>query len=299
MIRLVLWFFVFLYFDILRGDATCTSFQVASVNATNTKHSELQSLTEEDLQQWASKNETLMLENAQLVHPLVDGFDNRVKNAFIATVFYAYSNHYPLELSVEDIWVIIAHGISMHVNKNSNSLWNMLVSHKAKKVLALDITDLQMPRNNQRPGINWPEAVRRMCEEIKADMKIDLTSIITKPFSETTPVQQAVFDSSLMDSVKSYYAYRVMVLCGIPQITLCGSAEDYQSIIDRLNQLKIVFTDLHWWLDPLISHMRKFKDSVEGKPDTDWWQQMVGTHRQGCGASASSKLTGWLVDFIP
>lgn len=304
--RFLTWFLVLTCFDILItaiADGTCTTFSVTQVNTTDTSHSELQFLTDEYLQRWASEDEILTLENTQLVHPLADGFDQRVKNAFIGTIFAAYSKHYPLELSVEDIWVIIAYGISMHINVNAEKFRDLLVSHKGKKALNLIVDDLRIPTesritgdNPKIPAINWPEAVRRMCELIKADMKADLASIISKPFSETTSVQQTVFDASLMESVKSYYDYRMTLTCGIPQITLCGSTADYQSIIDRLNQLKIIFTDLHWWLDPLISHMFKFKDSVEGKPDTDWWRKMVASRHEGSG---SSMLTGWLVDFIP
>lgn len=306
MMRFVSWALVFIYFDIsltMTVDATCTAFPVAPVAATKDSRSAIQSLAYKDLQRWASKDETLTLENTQLVHPLADGFDYRVKNAFIGTVFAAYSQHYPLELSVEDIWTIIAQGVGMHINKNAEKLRHLFVSHEGKKVLDLNVDDLRMSaesrvidNNTQIPAIRWPEAVRRMCDMIKADMKTDLASIISKPFSETTSVQQAVFDATLMDSVKAYYGLRYSVTCGIPQITLCGSADDYQSVIDRLNQLKTIFTDLHWWLDSLISHMTKFKASVEGKPDTDWWRKMVGRYNE---MSGSDKLTGWLLDFIP
>jgi hypothetical protein len=98
-----------------------------------------------------------------------------------------------------------------------------------------------------------------------------------------------------MDSVKAYYEFKYSVSCGIPQVTIRGSSDDFQLVLDRLNQLKVIFTDLHWWLDPLISHVAKFKDSVEGKPDIDWWRKMVDRNEM----SGSDKLTGWLVDFIP
>jgi hypothetical protein len=84
--------------------------------------------------------------------------------------------------------------------------------------------------------------------------------------------------------------------CGLPQVTLRGSPDDFQQVIDRVNQLRAIFTDFHRWLDPLISHLQQLKASAEGKPDIDWWQQIC--HQVG-GESGISALSGWLADFVP
>jgi len=283
-------------------DSNGITFSVSPVEPKKFLHPEVRSLLNVDVQRWANRTETLTLENAELVYSLASGFNYRVKNAFIATVFEAYSHHYPLEFSVEDIWVLIAQGVSIHLNENAEKFRHLFVSHDGKKTLELIVNDFLIPKEKRAsgrslsiPAVDWPVAVRRMCELIKADMKTDLASIITQPFSETTPVQQAVFDASLMDSVKAYYEFKYSVSCGIPQVTIRGSSDDFQLVLDRLNQLKVIFSDLHWWLDPLISHVAKFKDSVQGKPDIDWWRKMVSRNEM----SGSDKLTGWLVDFIP
>ncbi|CAF3037541.1 unnamed protein product, partial [Rotaria sp. Silwood2] len=69
-----------------------------------------------------------------------------------------------------------------------------------------------------------------------------------------------------------------------------------QQVIDRINQLRTIFTDFHWWLDSLLPHIGKLKESAEGKPDIDWWQKIC--HEEG-GGSGPSYLAGWLADFIP
>ncbi|CAF3537425.1 unnamed protein product [Rotaria sp. Silwood1] len=91
-------------------DVIARTFSVSEVEPSNVVHSEVLSLSNEDSQRWANENETLVIENVQLTHPLAGGINYRVANAFVGTVFKAYSNHYPLELSVEDIWVAIAQG---------------------------------------------------------------------------------------------------------------------------------------------------------------------------------------------
>ncbi|CAF3043734.1 unnamed protein product [Rotaria sp. Silwood2] len=214
-----------------------------------------------------------------------------------------YSNHYPLELSVEDIWVAIAQGVSIHLNENAEKYRQLFVSHEGKKTLQLNVdklrisnTDRASGENLSIPAIDWPAAVRLMGDLIKEDMKADLSTVITQPFSQTTAVQQTVFDACLMDTVKKYYDYEFVLLCGIPQITLLGSPEDFQSVLNRLNQLKIFFPDLHWWLDPLLSHVEKFKESAQGNPDIAWWRKICHRNFEGSG---DMTLTGWLIDFVP
>lgn len=82
----------------------------------------------------------------------------------------------------------------------------------------------------------------------------------------------------------------------VPQITLRGTPADFQELIDRVQQLKTFFTDLHWWFDEMLPHLEKLKKSVDGKADIDWWQKIC--HRNN-NMSGVDLLMGWLADFIP
>ncbi|CAF4959710.1 unnamed protein product, partial [Rotaria sp. Silwood1] len=282
------------------------TFAVAKVDVCTKRHIETQQLSEADLARWTLKDEKLSLENFQTNYPLaaeLNGDNYRIKNAFVGAIYQAYCNHYPLELSVEDIWVTIAQGIGIHLNQNAEKYRHLMVSHEGQKELILNVDNLRIPDsdrpaygNKSVPAIDWSRAVRLMCGLIKDDMKTDMTTLLTTPFSSTTPVEQAVFDCTLMDTVKAYYKYRCCLSCGIPEVTLCGSPDDFQQVIDRINQLRTIFTDFHWWLDSLLPHLKQLKASVEGKPDIDWWQKIC--HEEG-GGSGPSYLAGWLADFIP
>ena len=283
-----------------------TTFAVAKVDRCDKRHVNMDGISEADMVRWAEKGEKLSLENYQSNYPLAEelnGTNHRIENAFVATAFKAYSEHYPLELSVEDIWVAIAQGISIHLNENAEKYRQLMVSHEGKKTLTLPVDSLRIPDsarpkggNKSVPGVDWSAAVRLMGQMIRADMKTDLTTILTTAYSNTTAVEQAVFDCTLMDSVKSYYEFKFSLCCGIPQVTLRGTPADFQQVIDRVNQLRSIFTDFHWWLDALVPHLRELKASAEGKPNLDWWQKIC--HRMG-GGSDISLLAGWLADFVP
>ena len=283
-----------------------TTFAVAKVDVCNKQYAEIEGLSEGDVARWDTQHQGLSLENCQTNNRLADdlnGTKYRIANAFVATVYKAYCEHYPLEISVEDIWVAIAQGISIHLNENAEKYRQLMVSHEGKKTLDLPVDALRIPDsarpkggNKSVPAIDWPTAVRQMGQLIRQDMKTDLATLMTTPFSATTSVEQAVFDSTLMDSVKAYYDFRCYLCCGIPQVTLRGSPADFQQVIDRLNQLRTIFIDFHWWLDPLIPHVEQLKASAQGKPNLDWWQKIC--HQVG-GGSDISMLAGWLADFIP
>ncbi|CAF1078241.1 unnamed protein product [Didymodactylos carnosus] len=295
-----------------------TTFNVSEVEPCIKEHSPAK--FEEELQRWMPKQqqplfptlekdpsvkptqETLLFENGQTNYPLIE-LDHRVKNAFIATIYKAYCEHYRLELSVEDFWVAIAQGVSIHLNENVEKFRSLFVSHGGQKELTLVVDSLRIPDserpsigNKNVPGIDWPQAVNQMGELIKKDMKTDFAQLMTIPFSQTSPIEQAVFDCTLMDSVKAYYSCRFNFRCGLPEVTLRGSADDWQSVIDRVNTLKAYFGDFHWWFDSILPHLEKLKESAQGKPDKEWWSKIC--HHVG-GGSGVSVISGWLADFVP
>jgi hypothetical protein len=227
---------------------------------------------------------------------LARGQNTSVANAFVATIYEAYCSHYKLELSADDFWTAIAQGVSTHMNRDPEAYRNLFVSHEGKKKLSVDVTDIiyvDLPGNNLK---YWPVAIDRMTQEINKDIKADLVSLLTSPFSTTGPVEQTVFDCTLMDSLKNYYSYEFSIECGLPEVTLRGTPNDFQSMIDRLDQLKTFFPDFVWWLDPVRSHLNELKKTAEGNPNLDWWSKIC--HPVG-GGSDISLLSGWMADFVP
>jgi hypothetical protein len=67
---------------------------------------------------------------------------------------------------------------------------------------------------------------------------------MTSHFSTTGPVEAAVFQISLMESMKNYFDFMDMeIVCGIPKITLEGELADYKSIIERIDALFVLLPD--------------------------------------------------------
>ncbi|CAF1612709.1 unnamed protein product [Rotaria magnacalcarata] len=123
----------------------------------------------------------------------------------------------------------------MHLNENSEKYSELFLCHEDKQTLILPIDDLRISNDERASGenlsilaIDWFQTTRLMGDLINADTTADLTTLLTKPFSQTTAVQQTVFDTCLMDAIKNYYKYRFFLDCGIPQVTVIGLPDDFQ-----------------------------------------------------------------------
>ena len=65
-------------------------------------------------------------------YPIISDI-NRNQNAFVGTIYKAYCDKCPLELSVNDFWLIIMQGISQHINDDPtkyNSIFSNDIEQK-------------------------------------------------------------------------------------------------------------------------------------------------------------------------
>jgi len=201
-----------------------------------------------------------------------------------------------LELTPDDFWVAIAQGISKHLVENSEKYRNQFVNHEGKKTLQVFVEKYGIIPKNKENQKGWPLAIREMISKIKSDVKTEIVDLLTEPFSTTGPIEQTVLDGTLMESLKNYYEYKFSLMCGIPEVILHGTVEDYQSIIERILKFQKLFPDFNWWLEKLVPHIEEIISSIRGKPNKDWWEKIC--HSKG-GGSDLSVLSGWLADFIP
>ena len=58
-------------------------------------------------------------------------------NGLIEAIHRSYSDHYPLVLSPDHIWMCIVQGFAAHVNLNAEKLCHMFVERKGKKKIVV------------------------------------------------------------------------------------------------------------------------------------------------------------------
>ena len=222
-----------------------------------------------------------------------------LKDMFFRTVVKAYANHQSLVLSPDMIWLLISQGFARYVNAHPEELRPQLVEHDGKMDLVV-----RTPEELLTGNPDWEKIMGDFSDSIQKYTKGDIAKTITANFTTTTPVTRIASEITLMESVKSYFEYVVMYLaCGIPSVTLQGTPEDWQLVLDKAKRLKPY--GLTKWIEELEPILTEFVRTAKGKPDQLFWQRMVKEVRLprlkggGCSADKPTELDGWVLKLFP
>jgi hypothetical protein len=216
-------------------------------------------------------------------------------NAFL----YSYNNHLPLKLRPDDIQLVIQSVISTCVNNNSEKFRSMFVAHEGK--MELKVKNLTFD-----PDFFCNEFKKLMRENVKDSEFVDK---FASKYSTSTHVSQTVSNMMLMNTLKEYFSYEMMCMCGIPSVMLCGTQEDWISLFASYNYFEKFFekTELDDWfkhfdiLMDMFLEMRMLKRGgiVADAPTNikELWKRVISYVPQGSGGDQI--LDGWVRLFIP
>ena len=209
---------------------------------------------------------------------------------FMAAMHQAYASHYPMTISPDMIWLLIAQGFATHINQNSEKLRSQFVDFDGKKQIDVRRDDfIKGSKDN-----DWTATFATFSQKIEDNTGKGLLELVTGDFSTTGPVEKAAFQITLMDAMKSYFEYSLTTSCGIPSIILEGTVEDWQEIESKTQALAQY--DLAVWVEALMPVLQEFTNAAKGKPDNDFWQSMYKWNEVGSG---SPYITGWILKFFP
>ncbi|RIB26718.1 hypothetical protein C2G38_1921675, partial [Gigaspora rosea] len=207
-------------------------------------------------------------------------------NGFAAAIIHAYNYHQHLRLSPDDIWLTISQGVSRHINYNAEKFRRNFVKHEGQETISIF-------------GLgDWPEAVNSLVGETdKRVEKIDLAQLLECDFSTTTSSSLTASRIVLLDMVKAYFKYNIMLGCGIPKVTLEGTLEDWTKLQEKVIKLRNLNLELDFWLDRLEPVIWKLVYTYRGEIDEDFWSKVISMKRYGSGGQA--KINGWIAAFFP
>ena len=220
-------------------------------------------------------------------------------DAFYQCIVRAYANHQSVVLTPDMIWLLISQGFSRYVNAHSEEMRSQLVYHEGKMDLVVKSEEDLLSKK-----ANWPKLMGDFASEISKNTKGDIAQTITADFTTTSPIERVASQITLMESVKTYFEYIAMRLsCGIPSITLKGTPEDWQQVLDKTRKLEAY--GMNEWLRNLEPILTEFVRTAEGKYDRKFWKGMVKKQPTdklkggGCSLEEPTQLDGWLLKFFP
>ena len=80
-------------------------------------------------------------------------------------------------------------------------------------------------------------------------------------------------------------------------MTLHGTQEDWQRLLEKTRGIRRLDIGLDWWLDHLEPLLQQLLSTYKGRPDSVWWSQVLTKESYGSGGQYS--LRGWLRFLFP
>ena len=207
-------------------------------------------------------------------------------------MYQAYADHRPFVLSPDMIWLLINQGFAQHVNANHESLRKYFVNFSGKESLIV-----QSNKKLKDPSLLWEEIFPQFTEQIRKEVGGNLVETLTCNFSTTTSLEKTVSEITIMESVKSYFEFiTIMIVCGIPEITLEGTPQDWEKVLNKARGLKEY--KLEWWISQLEPLLEEFVKASKGTVNQEFWRNMFKCHSpKSCGAPEI--FDGWIIKFFP
>ncbi|KAF0712611.1 Aste57867_4747 [Aphanomyces stellatus] len=199
------------------------------------------------------------------------------KNGFVLGVLRAYSSHHNLVLRPDDVWLAIMVQFGLYVHGHADTLLATLVKHKYGQ------KTLQVKTNGTLRTVEYGHLLKQfvgLMEEHLVDPS--LGDWILPAFTTTTDHDRIVGSVVMMASLKAYFKYNILLLCGIPEVTLLGSVRDWESVRARIDGLLPFGREMKMWVDLLVPVLDQFVAAANGNVDRNFW-------RQSCHSCAKRK----------
>ena len=147
---------------------------------------------------------------------------------FVHAAHLAFEHHVALSISPDDVWLCIAQAFAHHIDTHAEELRDRFVQHAGKaEIIVIRDEFVRGSPDNDWPGVfgEFSNAIARHIGKQR--------DLVVATFSTTGPVERAASEVVLMSAMQKYFKYIVLTRCGIPQITLLGTPDDWRSIQQR------------------------------------------------------------------
>ncbi len=207
-------------------------------------------------------------------------------HSLVSAVYLAFSEHRPLVLTPDAVWITLAQGFAQHINHHANALRSRVVTHKG--TVTLRATTWELANSG-----DWADVIQQWSDGVQPRIPADLSQLMLCDFSTTTPIARTVSQVVMLDAFQQYFDYQVCFICGIPTITVKGSVHDWVTIRERVDVM--AGFHLEWWTDRLKPIVDGFIDTVNGHPSQTFWRHIFSPK----DVYGGHLITGWLADLFP
>jgi hypothetical protein len=214
--------------------------------------------------------------------------DHGGTHPLLGAVHLAFAGHRPLVLSPDAVWLTIAQGVAQHVRLHAEELRPRLVRHPGTKTLEVAWQG-PMPTD----AASWSTIVASFRDRVAGEIGEGRARLLECDFSTTTDAERVASRVVLMDVYAPYFDYGLVCVCGIPEVTLLGTPDDWRKIRERIDV--VAELDAGTWTRSLAPICDELARAAAGSPDVAFWQRMYKPR----DAYGGEVITGWIARLYP
>lgn len=215
---------------------------------------------------------------------------------FLGLVSECYSRHEKLVVQPHDLWFIVLTELAREVNGNPEKYRSLFTNSDEKQDISIPTGAVEL--------IDVNTLVSHLAGLINVPIQAFLPTLST-----ATPDVIAAFSASFCDMVQSYYSYSTFC-CGIPEIEVTGTPEDWAMLATCALALENIFKELegpqvekYGLAKGPIQYMANVRqlfitilaDVATGEPDVKFWKGIFTSRNVGSGGEL--EISGWIKDL--
>jgi hypothetical protein len=202
-----------------------------------------------------------------------------------------YDLHLPFSLSPEIVWYTIISEIATCVKADPETYAHLYTTTpKEKQKIVVYINEFVYGQPN-----DWGQGIAQFKPELEARVPSNILQHTVKTFSTSTPEVDISLLMTFMDAASPFYSYRMVTLCGIPDIKLLGTVDDWSSIRASVMTFQAWFPALEPYLTRLTETLTKIINTYFlGMTDISFWRNI---YKIG-GGSGGPYISGWITDLF-
>jgi hypothetical protein len=205
---------------------------------------------------------------------------------FVGVLSRAYSLHEKLEIAPHDIWYLILSEIALIIKGNEQVCRPLFTRDPENKI------DISVPVDDVTQ-IN----LRAIIAHLRVLVPVDIDIFIPK-LSNITPEAQTSLYAALADGVSGYYSYSTFC-CGLPEIRLTGTQEDWITLYNSARSINGLFTSVNFreaaeYMDKVSQTLHSIVASFD-KQDLDFWKNIFT--QENIGSGGELEINGWITSL--
>jgi len=211
---------------------------------------------------------------------------------FFQTVHRCFAAHHPLTLRPEVLMYLIVHEIAVTVNKYPEEFRHRFTRSQEKVKISVRHDELMLGN----PSSPWQAAIALFDPKLRAVVPAGIMKHLLPEFSTATPQSKTASLIAFMDATQNYFEFEMQTMCGIPEIRLAGTADDYRKIVNAASQLAEVFSGrLGTYFAHLLPVLAKIAEQADGASlDEEFWRSIYKYESW----SGGDDWNGWLSAFV-